>query len=116
MSTRTSIASVVAAGVLLALAATAARAADAGQKAFEANKCNNCHSIEKLKMERKIPSEKTAGPDLSKIGDEHDAAWIEKWCMREVEDDGKKHKSEYKGTKKDLQAIAAWLATMKSGS
>ena len=88
---------------------------DAGQKAFEANKCSNCHSIEKLKMARKIQSEKTAGPDLSTIGDKHDAAWITKWCMREVEKDGKQHKSEYKGTKEDLQAIANWLATLKSG-
>jgi hypothetical protein len=64
-------------------------------------------------MARKIQSEKTAGPDLSKVGGLHDAAWIVKWCMREVEKDGKTHKSEYKGTKEDLQAIADWLATLK---
>ena len=63
-------------------------------------------------MARKIQSEKTAGPDLSTIGDKHDAAWITKWCMREVEKEGKTHKSEYKGTKEDLQAIANWLATL----
>jgi len=92
-----------------------ARAQDAGQKAFEAAKCNNCHSIEKLKMERKIQSEKMAGPDLSKVGDKHDAAWIVKFALREVQLEGKQHKNEYKGTKEDLQTIADWLAAMKSG-
>ena len=96
------------------LVAAGARADDAAaKKAFDANKCSNCHSIEKLGMARKIQSEKTAGPDLSKVGTTHDAAWIVKWCMREVEKDGKTHKSEYKGTKEDLQALADWLATFK---
>jgi mono/diheme cytochrome c family protein len=117
MKTQTRLASVLVGGALAAVFLTAAaKADDAGQKAFDANKCSNCHSIEKLKMARKIQSEKTAGPDLSTIGDKHDAAWITKWCMREVEKDGKQHKSEYKGTKEDLQAIANWLATLKSGS
>ena len=29
---------------------------------------------------------------------------------------GKQHKNEYKGTKEDLQVIADWLASLKSGS
>ena len=101
-------------GVVSAFVAAGARADEAAaKKAFEANKCSNCHSIEKLGMTRKIQSEKTAGPDLSKIGAKHDAAWIVKWCERAVEKDGKTHKNEYKGTKEDLQAIADWLATFK---
>jgi hypothetical protein len=106
----------VAAGAVVGwfLLAGGAQAQDAGQKAFEANKCNNCHSIEKLAMERKVKSEKMAGPDLSKVGDAHDAAWIVKFAMREVQKDGKQHKSEYKGTKEDLEAISKWLAAMKS--
>lgn len=105
-------------GVLayLVLASSAQASHDAGQKAFEANKCINCHSIEKLAMERKVKSEKMAGPDLSKVGDDHDATWIVKFALREVEKDGKQHKSEYKGTKKDIEVIADWLAAMKSDS
>lgn len=114
MSRRGVLVAVLAAGVALSSIAAAARADDeAARKSFEANKCSNCHSIEKLGMERKIKSEKTAGPDLSTIGAERDAAWIVKWCLREVEEDGKKHMSEYKGIRKDLQAIADWLATFK---
>ncbi len=117
MKNQARFASVLATGALAMVFLTvAAKADDAGQKAFEANKCSNCHSIDKLKMARKIQSEKTAGPDLSTVGDKHDAAWITKWCMREVEKDGKQHKSEYKGTKEDLQAIANWLASFKSGA
>jgi mono/diheme cytochrome c family protein len=110
-----------AAGVVLGVLAflvlaSSAQGQDAGQKAFEANKCINCHSIEKLSMERKVQSEKMAGPDLSKVGDDHDAAWIVKFALREVEKDGKQHKSEYKGTKKDIEVIADWLAAMKCDS
>lgn len=110
----------LASGVVLAVLSAlalplAARADHDAAKVFDANKCSNCHSIEKLEMKRKIESEKMAGPDLSTIGDKHDAAWIVKFAQREVELEGKQHKSEYKGTKKDLQAIADWLAAMKSG-
>lgn len=111
------LASGIALGVLVGFVFPAgALAQDAGQKAFEANKCNNCHSVEKLGIERKIASEKMAGPDMSKVGDKHDAAWIVKFAMREVKLDDKTHKNEYKGTKEDLQTIADWLAAMKSGA
>jgi mono/diheme cytochrome c family protein len=114
MTSRARIASFAAAAAVLLFFGGGARADEAAaKKAFDANKCSNCHSIEKLEMARKIQSEKTAGPDLSKVGTKHDAAWIVKWCMREVEKDGKTHKSEYKGTKEDLQAVADWLATLK---
>jgi mono/diheme cytochrome c family protein len=111
------LARLLAGGALIVFAGAASRADDggAGRKAFDGNKCSNCHSIEKLGIQRKIDSEKTAGPDLSTVGDRHDAEWIVKFALREIEKDGKQHKSEYKGTKKDLEAIAKWLAAMKSG-
>jgi mono/diheme cytochrome c family protein len=103
-------------GALVAFASAATAAAqDAGQKAFEANKCSNCHSVDKVGIARKIESEKMAGPDMSKVGDKHDAAWIVKFASREIMLDDKQHKNEYKGTKEDLQAIADWLASLKSG-
>ena len=106
--------------VLVALVGLAfpgsATAQDAGKKAFEANKCSNCHSVDKVGIARKLQSEKMKGPDMSTIGDKHDAAWIMKFAQREIELDGKQHKNEYKGTKEDLQAIADWLASLKSGS
>ena len=110
------LAGTVALGALVSLASAAGAAAqDAGQKAFEANKCSNCHSVDKVGIARKIQSEKMAGPDMSKVGDKHDAAWIVKFASREIMLDDKQHKNEYKGTKEDLQAIADWLASLKSG-
>jgi mono/diheme cytochrome c family protein len=108
----------IALGALASLVLAGPAHADhsAAQKAFEANKCSNCHSVEKFEIERKIKSEKMAGPDMSKVGDKHDAAWIVKFAMREVQLDDKQHKSEYKGTKADLETIANWLATLKADS
>jgi mono/diheme cytochrome c family protein len=113
MTRRARIANGIAIAALAGFVTAAVHAQDAGQKAFEANKCSNCHAIEKLSIVRKIQSEKMAGPDLSKIGAEHDAAWIAKWLAREVKLDDKTHKNEYKGTKEDLQTISTWLATLK---
>jgi mono/diheme cytochrome c family protein len=115
MRTTAKLASIVAAGALVALVGARAQADDAAaQKAFEANKCSNCHSIDKVGIKRKIQSEKMAGPDLSTIGAQHDAAWIEQWLQRKVKAaDGTTHKSEYKGTAEDMKAISAWLASLK---
>jgi cytochrome c2 len=102
--------------LLLAVLAgpTAAVAAD-GQELFVSAKCNNCHSIEKYDIERKIPSEKTKGPDQGDVGDRHDAAWIVQYVMKEIDFNDKKHLNNFKGSKKDLETIAAWLAEQKSG-
>lgn len=113
MTRRARLVNGIAIAALAGFVTAGARAQDAGQKAFEANKCNNCHSIDKLGIARKIQSEKMAGPDMSKVGAEHDAAWIAKWLAREVKIDDKTHKNEYKGTKEDLQTISTWLATLK---
>jgi mono/diheme cytochrome c family protein len=113
MSKRARFVNGIVVAALAGFVTAAVHAQDAGQKAFDANKCSNCHSIDKLSIARKIQSEKMAGPDLSKVGAEHDAAWITKWVMREVKKDDKTHKSEYKGTKEDLQTISTWLAALK---
>lgn len=99
--------------VMVSTMAGPAYAEHEGQKAFIANKCDNCHSIEKLEIERKIKSEKMKGPDLGDVGDRHMAEWMVKFLKREVDLDDDLHKQEYKGSKKDLEAISAWLGEMK---
>lgn len=91
----------------------AARAAD-GKDLFLANKCNNCHTMEKFEIDRKINSEKTNGPDLSTVGDRHEAAWIVKFVKKEETLHDKNHLNNYKGSDKDLENIAAWLASLKA--
>ncbi len=100
---------------MLALAPTTAFAEEpAGQTAFTGNKCNMCHSIEAVGIERTSKSDKMKAADLSTVGDERDAAWIVQYVKQEVDLEGTEHKRSYKGTDEDLEAIAAWLATLTS--
>lgn len=100
----------VAAGLL----ATSAGAADnENVTQFKALKCNMCHSLEKFEVEATITKAEMLGPDLSDVGSTRDAEWMKKWILQEVEIEGKTHKSKWKGTPKELEAVATWLATLK---
>ncbi len=112
LRTRVLLPALMCAALVGILIPSAAAAEDANVKLFEESKCNNCHSIEKLGVERKIPSEKTKGADLGTT--ERDAAWITQWVLKEVELEGKTHISTYKGTKKDLEKLADWIVSLKT--
>jgi len=101
---------------LLLITAPAARAAgeSGGKEVFLAQKCNTCHTVDAEKIARTSTSDKMKGPDLSKIGADHDAAWITKWLKKEAEaKDGKKHMPTFKGTDDEMKKVADWLATLK---
>lgn len=98
----------------LALVATSVAAAEP-KELFVANKCSQCHSMERYDITRTMDVEKTRGPDLSEVGDCHDAEWMTGFIMKTVELNGKKHLNNYKGTKKDLEALVGWLAQQKAG-
>jgi len=100
------------AGLLLASAGAAADK-DKNVILFETLKCNMCHSLERYEIEATVTKEEMLGPDLGDVGDRHDAEWIRKWLLQEVDKDGKNHKSKWKGTDKDLENLAAWLTTLK---
>jgi hypothetical protein len=80
---------------------------------FAAKKCSLCHSIESLDVERTTKSEKIAGPDLSAVGKEHSAEWLEGWLRRQEKKDGKTHSREFKGTDAELEELVAWLAKLR---
>jgi hypothetical protein len=80
---------------------------------FKALECNKCHAMARFEITPTIKSEKMHGPDLGEIGSERDAEWIQKWLLKEVELEGKTHKSKWDGTPKQLEAIATWLANLK---
>lgn len=80
---------------------------------FVAQKCNLCHSLASHDIERKTKSEKVAGPDLSAVGAERDAAWIARWLKKEEKIDGKAHSKAFTGTPEELNALAKWLATLE---
>lgn len=99
-------------GLLLASMVTAAAAAPADGKAvFLDNKCNMCHSVDSQGIEKKLKSGK--GKDLSNVGAERDAAWLQKWIKKEIDLDGKKHEKAFKGTDAELDALVKWLAGLK---
>ena len=89
----------------------AADTAAAGQKLFMDKKCNTCHSIDSAKISKKLASSKA--PDLSNVGSEQTAEWIQKWLKKEVELHGKKHTFAWTGTPEEAKTIAEWLATLK---
>ena len=97
----------------LAVAASAApsRAADDGKAVFGSLKCTGCHSVSAAGVESKKPKPK--GGDLSKVGGEHDAQWIQDLMAGKVKTDKDKKHTKFKGTPEQAQAIAAWLATLK---
>jgi mono/diheme cytochrome c family protein len=85
----------------------------AGLELFTTFKCSTCHSIESQGVERKSKAEKTKGPDLSDVGDKHDAAWITGWLQHKEKKDGKPHKGQFKGTDDQLKELVGWLVTLK---
>ena len=78
---------------------------------FLAQKCNLCHSLAAASTERTMKSSKA--PDLSGVGLERDAAWIEKFITKKEKLNGKDHQKMFTGSEAELKALAEWLAGMK---
>lgn len=103
--------------LFLTLAPSTALGKD-GKELFLASKCNKCHTVESQGIAQ-LPVAGTEEPskkpvDLSKIGNEHDAAFVRSWLLREVADEGKKHKApKFKGTDAELGTLADWVAALK---
>lgn len=104
---------ILALALLVTLAAAPVRGADAadGKAVFTAQKCSLCHSIESQKIERTVKSSKAK--DLSNVGAERDAKWLEEWLKKEAELDGKKHEKTFTGTPEDMAKLIQWLGTLK---
>ena len=101
---------ILAAALFFALMTAPAWSADAdGKKAFLKQKCDKCHSVATEGIEHTATSEKMWGPDLSGVGLTRDAEWLPRFVLKEVEIDGKKHKNTFKGSRRELAAIVAWL-------
>jgi cytochrome c2 len=102
--------------LVAAVLATPSRAADAkptGPEMFVNFKCNTCHSIQSQNIESKTQSEKMKGPDLSDVGNKHDAKWIDGWLQHTEKKDDKLHKGQFKGTDAERADLIAWLVTLK---
>jgi len=90
----------------------AALAADA-KALFESSKCVRCHSIESQGVAAKPKEgEEEEIKDLSKVGAERSAEWIQKYLRKEEAIEGKKHKLKFRGSDEDIQTLATWLASL----
>ena len=97
---------------LIAGGPSAALAADA-KELFVASKCVKCHSIDA----QGVAATPKAGDedkvhDLSKVGAERTAEWIQKFLRKQEDIKGKKHKLKFRGSDADLEALATWLASL----
>jgi cytochrome c2 len=99
--------------MVFAMAPSRADEAAAGKELFVGSKCNTCHSVQSQGIEAKTTSEKMKGPDLSDVGDKHDAKWIDGWLQHVEKKDGKAHKGTFKGTDEERAKLIAWLVTLK---
>lgn len=77
---------------------------------FLADKCNGCHSIESAGIKKKANQKP---PDLSTIGKDHTADWLEKYLKKEETLNGEKHIKKFKGSDEDLTKLAKWFETLK---
>jgi mono/diheme cytochrome c family protein len=112
MRTRTLLVAVSSAVALCGGAFTAS-AQDAGKEVFLSNNCNRCHAVESQGIEATAKSKRVRGPDLSKIEESRDVEWLAKYIEKEVQANDKDHPVAWKGSDKDLEAIATWLASLE---
>lgn len=103
---------------VLALAPSAS-ADEEGKAIFLKSKCNTCHTIESQEIAQLAPEgegEEEDGEkpkDLSDVGSRRDAKWIKGWLTKQVEVDGKTHRKRFGGQPPELDALAAWLASLR---
>ena len=96
------------------MAAQAARAEGDAKQLFVDGKCVRCHSIDAQGVAAKPKEGKEDEVhDLSQVGSERDADWIQQFLRKEVKLDGKKHKQKYRGSDEDLTTLALWLSSLK---
>ena len=79
---------------------------------YQQAKCDRCHAVASEGIEATTKSARMKGPDLDGLGESRTAEWIVQYVKKEVNLDGKDHRSKYTGTDSDLETIAEWLVTL----
>ena len=85
-----------------------------GKAIFLAQKCNMCHNVPEAGITRTTQSEKVAGPDLAGDNAGKPASFFAQFLKKEVPNqEGNKHKKDWKGTDDELKQVTEWLASLK---
>jgi mono/diheme cytochrome c family protein len=81
-----------------------------GKQVFIDGKCTTCHTV----VTAGVTSKKKDATDLSKTGDTHKADFLAKYLTKKDKLNGKDHKTAFKGTEQELNALTKWLESLKS--
>jgi mono/diheme cytochrome c family protein len=84
-----------------------------GAAVFKEAKCATCHSVSSAGIEAKMKG-KMAGPDLTGVVADRGAGAVKAYLEGEGALDGKKHKTSFKGSDEELQALVDWLLEQKA--
>jgi len=84
----------------------------AGKKLFMDAKCTSCHSMEAFGLIPKTPKKNI--PDLSFVGDRHNADFIKLFITKQEKMHDANHPIAYKGSDEELVILADWLASLKA--
>lgn len=81
-----------------------------GKKLFTDNRCNMCHTVTSMGIE----SKKSDAVDLSNVGKDQTAEFLNKFLKKQAKLNDKDHKSSFKGNDEDLKVLVDWLLTLKT--
>lgn len=81
-----------------------------GKKIFTDSRCNMCHTVKSQGIE----SKKSDAVDLSTVGKDKTAEFLNKYLKKEAKMNDKDHKATFKGNDEDLKVLIDWLLTLKS--
>ena len=97
---------------LVIAAAVATEGQEAGNKVFVESKCGRCHGVASEGIEP-TASEKMRGPVLDQLPVKREAEWLTRYLKRQEKFEGKVHRSVWKGTEKELEALVDWLRSLR---
>jgi cytochrome c553 len=78
---------------------------ESGRQVFLKNGCHGCHTIGAMGT--------PIGPDLTKMGARHDAAYLQRWLRDPAAQRPRAHMPQLELTEQDIQTLAAYLASLK---
>jgi mono/diheme cytochrome c family protein len=83
---------------------------DKGEKVFVDKKCIPCHAV---KGKGGIVGPTARGPDLDMVGAQRDAPWLRMFLKDPKAINPKSKMMAFKGTEEELEALVAYLGSLK---